>query len=177
MNKNLKYRLFCLINKTTIDWVPGTKDSSPKIRHMNKNILRKLNKIALCALVSSSLFAEEASVEEQFLVTATKSETEAREIGKSFTVITRQEIEDSNHNNLLDMLRRVPGLNIASNGPHGSTRIFIRGNESYYTKVLINGVAVDDASSTQVHYANVINSIGLDNVERIEIIRGAQSTL
>ena len=143
---------------------------------MTKNIIHKLTKLAVCGFITSSVIAEEA-VKEQFIITATKSETEVREIGKSFTVIDREEIEKSNHNNVLDMLRRVPGLNISSNGRNGTTGIFIRGNESYYTKILINGVAVDDASSTQVHYSSIINSIGLDNVERIEIIRGPQSTL
>ncbi|MCM8536531.1 MAG: TonB-dependent receptor [Lentisphaeraceae bacterium] len=120
---------------------------------------------------------EKPNAEELFLVTATKTQTEAREIGKSFTVITRQEIERSNHNDLLNMLQRVPGLAIAKNGPHGNASVFIRGNESHYTKLMINGTRIQDASSTQVGIANVLNNLNLDNVERIEIIRGPQSVL
>ena len=138
-----------------------------------KNTLKK----CFILILLGTLFTTTHAEEETFLVTATKTQTEAREIGKSFTVITREEIERSNHHDLVDMLRRVPGVNVAKSGPNGTTGIFIRGNESYYTKILINGAALEDASGTQVTYANIINSISLDNVEKIEIIRGPQSVL
>ena len=114
---------------------------------------------------------------ENVIVTANRNPTEIKEVGKTFTLITRKEIEQSNSHDLVDILRRVPGLNVAKNGRNGSTGIFIRGNESYYTKLLINGAPVEDASSTQVNFANIINNLNLDNVERIEIIRGPQSVL
>ena len=143
-----------------------------------KNKLHKV--LILSCLAWNTVPAQEKVKEastETILVTATKTLTEAREIGKSFTVITRKEIERSNHRDIVDVLRRVAGINIAKNGPHGSSAIIIRGNESYYTKVLLNGIALSDASGTQSSYTTLVNSLNLDNVERIEVIKGPQSTL
>ena len=123
---------------------------------------------------------EERSVNEKketVIVTANRTTTEIKEVGKSFTVISREEIERSNHRDILDMLKRVPGINISKSGPNGLSSIYIRGNEGYYTKVLIDGSPIEDASGTQVNYSNFINSLNLDNVEKIEVIRGPQSTL
>jgi vitamin B12 transporter len=141
----------------------------------------KLHKVLILSCLAWNIVPAQEKVKEAstetILVTATKTLTEAREIGKSFTVITRKEIERSNHRDIVDVLRRVAGINIAKNGPHGSSAIIIRGNESYYTKVLLNGIALSDASGTQSSYTTLVNGLNLDNVERIEVIKGPQSTL
>ena len=118
-----------------------------------------------------------SAISETQIITANRVATDAKQVGKSYTIISQKEIQQSTSNDLLNILRRVPGLHFAENGPHGTSSIFIRGNEGYHTKVLYNGVPIEDAAGTQVSSSSFLNSINLDNVERIEIIRGAQSVL
>ena len=144
--------------------------------------LRFFKTLALSATLFSTLNAEETQntdikKNDKIIVTANRSEMAERAVSQSYTVIERDEIIKSQARNVVDIIQRVPGINISENGPHGNASIFIRGNQQYHTKVLINGADVADPSSTQVSPSNVLNSLNLDNVERIEIVRGAQSTL
>jgi vitamin B12 transporter len=67
----------------------------------------------------------------------------------------------------------VPGLTLAQTGSYGgATSLFIRGGESKYTKVLIDGVPVNEAGG-----AFDFSALTTDNVERIEIVRGPASVL
>ena len=147
------------------------------------NLRNKIKYLALAAIALphlQSLSQEEVAGNEKketVIVTANRTPTEIKEVGKSFTVITRDEIEKSNHRDIVDILKRVPGVNISKSGPNGLSSIYIRGNEGFNTKLLIDGAPIEDTSGTQVGYSNYINSLSLDNVERIEVIRGPQSAL
>lgn len=110
------------------------------------------------------------------VVTATKMETPAREIGSSVTIITGREIEDRQQRTVLDVLRTVPSLNIAQNGgPGGTASVFIRGAKSEHTKVLIDGIVMNDPISPGRAYD--FAHLTTDNIERIEILHGPQSGL
>ncbi|MFW6413924.1 MAG: TonB-dependent receptor, partial [Verrucomicrobiota bacterium] len=113
---------------------------------------------------------------EDMVVTATKTETPLQEIGHSMSVIERQDIEATNLTKVTDILNQVRGLQFWSDGPHAnSNALSIRGLQGYHSKVLINGIPQQDTSGTQVFPS--LNDLTLDNVERIEVIRGASSTL
>jgi vitamin B12 transporter len=113
---------------------------------------------------------------DEMVVTATKVETPAKEVGSSITLVTRQEIEAQQKTSVLDILRTVPSLDVIQNGGAGKTAaIFIRGAKSEHTLVLIDGVEMNDPISAgrSFNFANLT----VDNIERIEVLRGPQSTL
>lgn len=108
------------------------------------------------------------------VVTATKTEVPLNGVTSSVTVITEEEIQVKKAKTVLELLRDAPGLDVAQpGGPGGTTSIFMRGGNSSYTLVLIDGVRVNSAMTGAFDFADLT----ADNVERIEIVRGPQSTL
>lgn len=117
-----------------------------------------------------------AMVLESVIVTANRSKTPANEVGSSFTIITELEILQSGQSLAADLLRNVPGLDVVRSGPQGqNTSIFMRGAGNAHTLVLIDGVAVNDPMSPGNSYD--FGHMSLSNIERIEVVRGPQSTL
>ncbi len=123
---------------------------------------------------SSALPNSEAESEE-IVVSATRIETPVNEIGSSVTVITGKEIERDQKRTLPDVLRTVPGLNIVqTGGPGGKTSVFMRGSNSNHTKVLIDGIDVNDPSQDGVFdFGQVLTS----DIAQVEVLRGPQSSL
>jgi vitamin B12 transporter len=120
--------------------------------------------------------APAAEVEsEGVVVSATLVETPVNEIGSSVTVITEKEIERDQKRTLPDVLRTVPGLNVVqTGGPGGKTSVFLRGSNSNHTKVLIDGIDVNDPSQDGVFdFGQVMTS----DIAQIEVLRGPQSSL
>lgn len=112
----------------------------------------------------------------EVIVTATKIEGNQSETGSSTTVITEEEIEKSGKGNVLDLLQDVPGISIMQTGSFGGgASLYIRGSKPGHTLVMIDGVEVNDpmVSDRSFDFAHMLT----DNIERIEIVRGAQSTL
>jgi vitamin B12 transporter len=120
---------------------------------------------------ASSQMAESEGV----VVSATLIETPVNEIGSSVTVITDKEIERDQKRTLPDVLRTVPGLNIVqTGGPGGKTSVFMRGSNSNHTKVLIDGIDVNDPSQDGVFdFGQVLTS----DIAQVEVLRGPQSSL
>lgn len=110
----------------------------------------------------------------QVVVTATKSETESWKTASSVTVIDRAAIEREHYPMLVDALRRVPGLTIADRGAPGSlATVLMRGTKTEHTTVLVDGrpVPMNLAGSYN------LETTPLDNVERVEVLRGPASSL
>ena len=113
---------------------------------------------------------------EEVVITATRIETTSSKVGSSVTVITAEEMERKQYRFVLDALREVPGLDIRQSGGTGSqTSIFMRGTNSDHTLVLIDGVRVHDPSNP--NGAAAIDNLSVENIERIEVVRGPQSML
>ncbi|HXG50428.1 MAG TPA: TonB-dependent receptor [candidate division Zixibacteria bacterium] len=107
-------------------------------------------------------------------VTATRTETPLRQVTTSATIITAEEIEKQQAETVLDALRHVPGLDVVQSGSRGNnTAVFIRGSESDHVLVLIDGVEVNSTTLGTFDFAHLTT----ENVERIEILRGAGGTL
>jgi vitamin B12 transporter len=119
---------------------------------------------------------EEKIPTEEINITANRVKTPTEQTGSSITVITRKQIETEKKPYVKDYLTDVPGLYVSSNGPAGQlTAVSIRGAQTDQTLVLIDGVPVNDPSSPGRSFD--FSSLPADNVERIEILRGAQSTV
>lgn len=109
----------------------------------------------------------------EVVVTATRLKTPIRDAPGSVTVITGESMRTSGHRFLADALRQVPGVTVAqSAGPGALTSVFIRGGESDYVQVLIDGVQVNDPGGA-FDWAH----LRTEDVERVEVVRGAASVL
>ncbi|BCX81269.1 vitamin B12 transporter [Methylomarinovum caldicuralii] len=109
-------------------------------------------------------------------VTASRIPVPVRESGSSITIITAEDIAARKVFTVADLLRSVPGLDVVQNGGLGrTTSVFLRGANSQHTLVLIDGIEVNDPASPGAGFD--FAHLTVDNIERIEILRGPQSTL
>ncbi len=130
------------------------------------------------AALLAGLFAHVnvAAEQDPIVVTATRIPTPVSEVGSSVTVITAEDMQRKQYKTVPEALRTVPGLDVVqAGGPGQQTSVFIRGASSSHTLVLVDGINIADASSP--NGAVDFSSLVLDNVERIEVVRGPQSTL
>jgi len=110
------------------------------------------------------------------VVTATRIPTPIGSVGSAVTVITDQDIERNGYKTLTDALKSVPGVTVRQSGGLGTqSSVFIRGTEARHVLFLLNGLDINDPSGAGAVYDP--GQLQLDNVERIEIIRGPQSVL
>jgi len=132
---------------------------------------------ALCA----GLFVVEtvpslAVMMEETVVTASRIEEELQFAPDSVTVVTAREMEEKGRKTVIDVLRDVPGVIVSRNGSFGgSASIYMRGTSNAHTLIMIDGVRVGDSMATDGKLS--LSDLSTDNIERIEIVRGAQSVL
>ena len=108
------------------------------------------------------------------VVTATKTETPQERLGAAVTVITGDHIEERQYPTVEEALRHVPGVDIQRSGGLGkTTAIRIRGAGAQQVQVMVDGLRV---KSPTLGIAE-LSDLSVDNIERIEIVRGPQSTL
>jgi vitamin B12 transporter len=107
------------------------------------------------------------------VISASKVPRPASTLTQAVTVLSGEDLRARGVTRVSDALREVPGAMLVQNGSFGSvTSLFLRGGESRYTKVLIDGVPVN-ASGGFFDFSHLTT----DNVERIEIVRGPASVL
>ncbi len=117
-----------------------------------------------------------AQESDELIVRATKSGTSLRQAGSSVTVLDGADLELQGFRFISDALDTVPGLHVIRNGGAGQfAAVFMRGEESYRTLVLIDGLEVSDTAGPQnlANFANVL----VTDIDRIEVIRGPQALL
>jgi vitamin B12 transporter len=127
-------------------------------------------------LTSGLTFAEQpaAAVLPETVVSATRSELEVDRVPSAVTVITAEQIEQRQYRTVTDALRSVPGLSIVQTGSPGQlTSVFLRGMPSDATQVMLDGIPINQGLSGAFNFADLTT----DNVERIEVVRGPQSTV
>ena len=107
------------------------------------------------------------------VVTATRLPASADAVPAAVTVLTGPELEARGITTVADALRDVPGAAIVQTGSFGGqTSLFLRGGDSKYVKVLVDGVPVNQPGGSY-DFANLTT----DNVDRIEVLRGPASVL
>jgi vitamin B12 transporter len=123
---------------------------------------------------ASPALSKPAAESEEIVVSATRLPTPEEESPASVTVITARDMEIKQIRRVADALREVPGLSIAQTGTPGQlTSLFTRGLGSDQTQVLLDGIPINQGLAGLFNFADMTT----DNIERIEIVRGPQSTL
>jgi vitamin B12 transporter len=139
--------------------------------------LARLFLSGLAILASTSSFAQVETINDfdQIVVTGSRSPLATSQLGSAVTVITRDAIEQRQARYVTDMLRAVPGFAVTHSGTTGSqTQVRVRGSEANHVLVLIDGVRANDpATGDEFRWEYLTTS----NIERIEIVRGPQSSL
>ena len=108
-------------------------------------------------------------------VTASRTPIEVQHSSTSISIITAEEIAQSKAVYVSELLQSVPGLNISRTGAPGNiTQLRMRGGEANHVLVLIDGVEANRLSSGSEFR---FDKISTEQVERIEVLRGAQSSL
>src|SRR5439155_19336801 len=131
--------------------------------------------VFLCA-TAAALSAQErgdTATLPEIVVTATRYPVSPDSLGVSVTVLRGDDLRAQGLRSVGDALRQVPGAQVVQGGGFGAqTALFLRGGESDYVKVLVDGVPVNQPGGAY-DFANLTT----DNLERIEIVRGPGSVL
>ncbi len=114
-----------------------------------------------------------APVQEQVVVTATRTGAPTSQLGVTSTVFTEEEIAGRQAVTVSDLLRAMPSSALVRTGGHGTlTSLFVRGGESNHNKILLDGVPLNGPGGEFF-----LSNLTVENIERVEVIRGPQSAL
>lgn len=154
-----------------------------KTSHQLSVIIQQFLKLIICILLLFTFhssfftlsFAEEKPVSlEEIIVTATRIEETIEETTSDVTVIKGEDIKKMNVQFITDVLRKIPELNLVQNGGAGKVAgILLRGGSSAHTLVMIDGIKVNSTTTGSFDFSG----INVDDIERIEIVKGPQSTI
>ena len=130
--------------------------------------------LILALMAPLAAHAQEPKHVDPVVVTATKVETPAEQLGASVTVVNGDDFQTYHYPTVEAALRSVPGVEVRRSGSYGkSTSVTIRGANANQVQVLVDGLRVKSPTLGQVD----LSDISPDLIERIEVIRGAQSTI
>lgn len=118
--------------------------------------------------------AEEPLEVKPVIVSATKTPQPLSEVTSAIEVITGEQMQQKNLKTVVEALRLSPGLAVFQSGGFGTeASVRIRGAQPRHTLVFIDGVIVNSPTAGAYDFANLT----AENIDRIEILRGAQSML
>ncbi len=135
----------------------------------------------LCASLANAqtteLTASDSLRLDQIVITASKIPLTQRETTKPVLVINRQEIEQNGSRNLGQLLNQQSGIRVNDSfgSPANPQILYMQGASAQYTLILIDGLAVNDPSGEGGTFD--LRLLPLNNIERIEILKGSHSTL
>jgi iron complex outermembrane receptor protein/vitamin B12 transporter len=113
------------------------------------------------------------AIHDGIVVTERRTETQTSDAMSSVLVVPDTDIARTQRSHVLDTLRGSPGVSVMQSGRRGGvTSLFVRGGESDYTKVFIDGIPINDAGG-----AFDLSDLTTDNADRVELVRGPQSAL
>lgn len=151
-----------------------TDYAKESLNALQKNPLATPLTLAIFSVLSVAQANDSSDKLNQVVVTANNTPQSLASVTANTTVITAEDIENHQYHTLQDALRQVPGLSTYSSGGLGTNAsIFMRGMSGKNILVLQNGMQLNDPTLTDgtTNFANIM----LDDVERIEIIKGPQS--
>ena len=150
------------------------------MRNLNKKKIALLTACVVSAVGHMAFAAEADNYDEysgaDYVVTATKTQIEKKEVPQSVEVITEQKIKELGAYSVQDALRLANNIDVQDNGMTGN-QVQMRGNSTMHTLILVDGkrMAAENTQSSQNAYE--LKRINISDVERIEIIRSNGSAL
>ncbi|HEX7327469.1 MAG TPA: TonB-dependent receptor [Casimicrobiaceae bacterium] len=124
--------------------------------------------------VPGPLAAAGAPALEPMFVTAARSAESLDDLVADVTVIDRDAIAAAGVDSLTELLQGEPGVEVVQNGgPGAASGVFLRGANAAQTLILVDGMRLSSSSNG----ATALEAIPLDQIERIEILRGPASSL
>ena len=136
------------------------------------------------SFASTNLFAQKKEVQnekvetlDEVVITATKFNLKKENTGKVITKITQEELQQNAGKNVVEILNTVAGIDVrgVNTNPSEPRSIYVRGGRSRQVLVLIDGVPVTDQSAINQEFD--LRLLALSQIESIEILKGASSTL
>ena len=125
-------------------------------------------------LITPSASAQEDVKLDEIVVTAARIEEPVGETTGGVTLIEGEDIQKMNVDFVPDVFRKIPELHVIQNGGAGKvTSVLLRGGSSSHTLVMIDGIRVNSTTTGSFDFSG----INVDDIERIEIVKGPQSTV
>ncbi len=142
--------------------------------------MKKIFFVLAAVSISNQLSAQQDTTAkwlDEAVITATKTPVKQSQTGKVITVISKEQLERSSGKTVAQVLTEQAGVTIngAYNAAGSVQTVFVRGASSGRTLILLDGIPVNDPSMINSEFD--LNMFSITDVERIEICRGAQSTL
>src|SRR5262249_35691075 len=114
-----------------------------------------------------------SAVQEQVVVSSSLAGALSPQIGSSVSVVNKQDIQDRDAESVYQVLQGLPSIEISQTGRRGgATTLFIRGGNSNYNLVMIDGIPLNQFGGDFD-----FSAIATDGVDRIEVSRGPESAL
>lgn len=146
-------------------------------------VVLSLSFASFTAYLSNLSFAEETTIGHQhdtvetlpeIVVTAARIEESPQDVPQNIIIIKREDIENRNVEFITDILESYTGIAVVQNGGAGKLAdLFLRGGSPNQTLIMIDGVKAKSPTTGSLD----ISPIAVDDIERIEIVKGPQSTL
>jgi vitamin B12 transporter len=144
---------------------------------MSKKMFGFLTTLSIPLVVCAQLDTVTSVLFDPVIVTANKTEQKQSTTGKIITIISKEQLEKSAGKTVAQILNEQAGLivNGALNNTGSAQTVFLRGASSGRTLILIDGIPMNDPSMINNEFN--LNLLSINEIERIEICKGAQSTL
>lgn len=144
---------------------------------MSKKMFGFLTALSIPFVVFSQLDSLTSVLFDPVIVTANKTEQKQSTTGKIITIISKEQLKKSAGKTVAQILNEQAGLivNGALNNTGSAQTVFLRGASSGRTLILIDGIPMNDPSMINNEFN--LNLLSINEIERIEICKGAQSTL
>ncbi len=113
----------------------------------------------------------------EVVISASRSERNVNEVGRSISIITSDDIKKSGANSIAEVLSQQEGIYMVGAGqnPGMTSSIFTRGANSNQTVIMVDGMRITDPSA--INNSIDVAELALVNIDRIEIVRGSHSTM
>jgi len=114
-----------------------------------------------------------APIRESVVDSVTRTEAPEAQVGASVSTFTAEDLDRRDRPFVADLLQSAPGAQVIRTGaPGAQTSLFVRGGESTYNKVLLDGIPINEPGGV-FNFSN----LSTEGIDRIEFVRGAQSAL
>lgn len=138
-------------------------------------MIKQLSLLPVLSAAAFSVWAQNSNSADNLVVTANRFQQPVNTVLAPVSIVTREQIDQWQPQSVSDILRRLPGVDIAANGGIGqNASVYIRGAESRHTLVLIDGIPL--AKSGIVGAAD-FSQIPVSLIQRLELIRGPRSAV